>query len=459
MAQDTAAYDHWHDRLAELAAAHRVPGAVLGFARGDEQQVAAYGVTNVDTGVEVTGDTLFQIGSITKVFTATVVMRLAEQGLLDLDKPVVGYLPELRLADGDLTAQVTMRHLLTHTSGIDGDVFTDTGRGDDALERYVAGLADVPVNHPLGATFSYCNAGYSLAGRVVEKVTGKVWDTALRELLTGPLGAEQTVTLPDEAILHRTAVGHVHEGDEPPRRTPVWGIARASGPAGTVNCAMADLLAFARMHLAGGVAPDGSRLLSTDTATAMRTPQAQVPDRHAIADSWGLGWFRLGWGGTRVIGHDGNTVGQSAFLRVLPEHDLAVGLLTNGGHTRDLYESLVREVVRELAGLEMTTPLAPPPQPPAVDITPYAGVYERTGVRMEVSTGDGRAARLRVIGSAPVEGVDRPPKEFDLVPVTDRVYAYRQPGYRTWTAATFYELPDGSPYLHSGLRATPKVSG
>ena len=457
MAQDTA-YGHWRDRLAELAAEHRVPGAVLGIACGDEQQVAAYGVTNVDTGVEVTGDTLFQIGSITKVFTATVVMRLAEQGLLDLDKPVVGYLPELRLSDPDLTARVTMRHLLTHTSGIDGDVFTDTGRGDDALERYVAGLADVPVNHPLGATFSYCNAGYSLAGRVVEQVTGTVWDTALRELLTGPLGAGRTVTLPDEAILHRTAVGHVHEGDEPPRRTPVWGIARASGPAGTVNCAMADLLAFARMHLAGGVAPDGTRLLSTDTVSAMRTPQAQVPDRHAIADSWGLGWFRLDWGGTRVIGHDGNTMGQSAFLRVLPDHNLAVGLLTNGGHTRDLYESLVREVVRALTGLEMTAPLAPPEQPPEVDITPYAGVYERTGVRLEIDPGDGTVPRLRITASAPVAGVEREPKEFDLVPVSEATFVYRLPGYRTWTPATFYELPDGTPYLHSGLRATPRVS-
>jgi CubicO group peptidase (beta-lactamase class C family) len=410
--------------------------------------------------VEVTAGTLFQIGSITKVFTATVVMRLVEQGLLDLDKPVVGYLPELSLSDPDLTSRVTMRHLLTHTSGIDGDVFTDTGGGEDCLERYVAELSQTPVNHPLGATLSYCNAGYSLAGRVVEKVTGQVWDDALRDLLTGPLGARRTVTLPDEALLHRTAVGHIHEGDEPPRRTPVWGIARDSGPAGTVNADMADLLAFARMHLRDGVATDGSRLLSAATARAMRAREVEVPDPHAIADSWGLGWFRLGAGGTRLIGHDGNTVGQSAFLRLLPDHDLAVGLLTNGGHTRDLYESLVREVVREvvrdLTGVELTAPVVPPQPPPRVDVTPYEGTYERTGVRLEVRDGGERGARLRVVAAAPVEGVEREPKEFHLVPVREAVFAYRQPGHRTWASVVFYDV-NGRPYVHTGLRATPRV--
>jgi CubicO group peptidase (beta-lactamase class C family) len=446
----------WDGRLAALAAEHRVPGAVLGIARGDEQQIMAYGVTNVDTAVEVTAGTLFQIGSITKVFTATVVMRLVEQGVLDLDKPVVGYLPELTLSEPELTGGLTLRHLLTHTSGIDGDVFTDTGRDDDALQRYVTALARVPVNHPLGRTLSYCNAGYSLAGRVVEKVTGQVWDTALRDLLTGPLGLGRTVTLPDEAILHRTAVGHIHEGDEPPRRTPVWGIARASGPAGTINADMADLLAFARLHLRDGVATDGTRLLSAQTARSMRAREVEIPDPYTIADSWGLGWFRQGAGGATLIGHDGNTIGQSAFLRMMPDHDLVVGLLTNGGHTRDLYESLVRQVVRELAGVELAAPVVPPQPPPEVDLAPYEGTYERTGVRLEVRDG-GQGPRVRVVATGPVEGVDRPPKEFDLVPVREAVYAYRQPGHRTWTSVVFLDI-DGRPYVHTGLRATPRVA-
>ena len=133
---------HWEHRLAALAKRHQVPGAQLGIlryspGREDELVEAAYGTLNLATGAPATTTSLFQIGSITKVWTATVVMQLVDEGLVELDTPVVEVLPELRLADPDVTKSVTIRHLLTHTSGIDGDVFTDTGRGDDCLEKYV----------------------------------------------------------------------------------------------------------------------------------------------------------------------------------------------------------------------------------------------------------------------------------------------------------------------------------
>src|SRR3712207_8066117 len=99
----------------------KVPGAVLGVLDGDEVAVYAAGLTNKNTGIDVTPDTLFQIGSITKVWTATLVMMLVDEGVLDLDEPVVTYLPELRFADADVTARVTLRHLLSHSSGIGGD--------------------------------------------------------------------------------------------------------------------------------------------------------------------------------------------------------------------------------------------------------------------------------------------------------------------------------------------------
>src|SRR5215472_16257833 len=194
-------------------------------------------------------------------------MQLVDEGLLDLDAPVVEVLPELRLADADVTKQVTVRHLLTHTSGIDGDVFTDTGRGDDCVETYVAGLGEVAQNHPLGATWSYCNSGFVLAGRVIEKLTGGTWDSAVRERIIAPLGLERTITLPEEALLHRTAVGHVSEGTEEPSRAPVWMLPRSLGPAGLIGSTAADLLEFARMHLTGGVGPDGTRLLSAASTT------------------------------------------------------------------------------------------------------------------------------------------------------------------------------------------------
>ena len=138
------------------------------------------------------------------------------------------------------------------------------------------------------------------------------------------------------------------------------------------------------MHLTGGLAADGTRVLSEASAAAMAAKQADLPDKYSLGDSWGLGWIRFGWDGQRLIGHDGNTIGQSAFLRLLPEQGLAVALLTNGGNARDLYEDLYREIFAELAGVAMPRPLAPPAEPVAADITPHLGTYERASVRLEV---------------------------------------------------------------------------
>ncbi len=450
---------HWQQRLAELAAAHRVPGAQLGILRlGDEPVVVSTGVLNKATGVEVTDDSVFQIGSISKVWTATLTMRLVEDGKLDLDAPVVRVLPELRLADPDVTKQVTMRHLLTHTSGIDGDVFTDTGRGDDCLERYVDRLVEAGQNHPLGVTFSYCNSGFSLAGRVIEKITGQTWDDAMREQVFAPLGLTHTVTLPEEALLLRAAVGHVGEGEEEPHPTKVWGLPRAVGPAGTITASAGDVLAFARMHLEEGVAPDGTRVLDAASARAMTMHQVDLPDQYTLGDSWGVGWIRFGWDGRRVIGHDGTTLGQAAFLRILPEQGLAVTLLTNGGNGRDLYEELFREIFSELGGVEMPAPLVPPEQPPTVDAKPHLGTYERAGARIEVFDGqDGLRLRQTATGAI-AELMEVKTHEYDLVPVGESLFAFRAPGTKSWVPVVFYRLPSGEQYVHAGARATPKVS-
>ena len=453
---------HWQRRLTELASRHRVPGAALGIlrvrpGRDDELVELASGVVNKDTGVETTPDSLFQIGSITKVWTATVVMQLVDEGLLDLDAPVTDVLPELRLADSDVAKQVTMRHLLTHTSGIDGDVFTDTGRGDDCVEKYVAQLADVAQNHPMGATWSYCNSGFALAGRVIERLTGGSWDKAVRDRLFGPLGLDHTVTLPEEAILYRAAVGHVSEDAEEPVRTPVWVLPRSMGPAGIICSSVADVLGFARLHMTGGIAPDGTRLLSEASAAAMADLHADLPDKYTLGDSWGLGWIRFGWDGHRLIGHDGNTIGQSAFLRILPDEGLAVALLTNGGGTTDLYWDLYREIFAELADVAMPRPLAPPAEPAATDAQGHHGVYERAGARLEVLIKDeGPVLRHTVTG--PLAAMTpKPVIEYAMVPVGPDLFVVREPPAQTWTPVTFYELPTGEKYVHYGLRATPKV--
>ena len=186
----------WTTRLGELARQARVPGAVLGIWAGGQEILAARGVLNRATRVRVSTDSVFQVGSITKPWTATMIMQLIDAGLLSLDTTVAQALPGLRLGAADLAEQVTVAHLLTHTSGIDGDIFTDTGRGDDCVERYVGLLERARSAFPPGGAYSYCNSGWVVLGRIIEVLDGRSWDESLRERLCGPLELTQTVTLP-----------------------------------------------------------------------------------------------------------------------------------------------------------------------------------------------------------------------------------------------------------------------
>jgi hypothetical protein len=279
----------------------------------------------------------------------------------------------------------------------------------------------------------------------------------MRERLFAPLGLTHTVTLPEEALLYAAAVGHVGEGGAEPSRAPAWGLPRAVGPAGLITSTVRDVLAFARLHLTGGLAGDGTRVLAAASAAAMTDKQADLPDKYTLGDSWGLGWIRYGWSGHRLIGHDGNTIGQSAFLRLLPEPGLAVALLTNGGNTRDLYEDLYREIFVEVTGVEMPRPLTPPTESVTADLDPWLGTYERASIRMEVFSGDD-GPRLRTTVTGPLaELVPDPVEEHPLVAVAPDLFVVRAPETETWTPVTFYALPTGERYVHFGARATPKV--
>lgn len=447
--------DHWKNRLAELCEEHRVPGASLAVLVDGEIHECATGVLHVGTGVEATTDSLFQIGSITKLYTTTLIMQLVAEGRLDLDAPVASVLPGFAVADPVATKTVTTRQLLSHTSGIDGDFFHDTGRGDDCLAVYVAACAALGQNHPPGVTMSYCNSGFSILGRMIEVLTDQVWDVALRERLLTPLGVRSTMTLPEEALRFRAALGHLGEPGEDPVPAPVWNLARSAGPAGTITATAADVVRFARLHMDGGRAPDGTVILPAEQVAAMREPQVSPPFRRAAHLDWGLGWALFDWPGGRVIGHDGATIGQKAVLRVVPEAGVAVALLANGGVANEVYSRLFTELLTECAGVAVPR-FAPPAEPPVVDIAQYVGCYPREGFTVEVTERNG-VLHLRGVNSGELAKVSTP-LDMDLVPVGDGTFAARRNEHDPWAPVVFYDLPDGSPYLHFGLRAAPKVS-
>ncbi|MFJ4650289.1 serine hydrolase [Nocardia sp. NPDC088792] len=441
---------YWQRRLEQIASRHGIPGVSLAISHGDQVIEAAYGVLNVETGVETTVDSLFQIGSISKVWTATAVMRLVDQGKLDLDTPLAEILPELRLSDPDTAARITMRHLLSHTSGIDGDMFGDeSGRGDDCLERYVTELAHTECILPIGTLWSYCNAGFSLAGRVIEALTGTTWDAAMRELVFEPLGLRHTVTLPEEALLYRAAVGHL-PGPDGHGRAKRWVLPRHAGPAGLITTTARDVLTFAQMHLDGGVAADGQRLLSADSVRQMQSEQFVLPQPNGLQiDSWGLGWWRADWNGDRVFGHSGGTLGQTALLQVLPEHKLAFTILTNGVAV-GLFDELSAEIAA-LAGVTPREQYRPTPSATEVEAARYTGRYERESQRLDVfDTADGLVLRMAGTGTL-AEFV--PEAELPLVPVAEDLFAVHLPGSDRWTPVTFHRLPGGQRYAHLQGRA------
>src|SRR4051794_11478909 len=228
------------------------PGVAIGMLHEGEEHVCGYGVTSVENPLPVDGDTLFQIGSITKTFTGTAAMILVERGLLDLDAPLRTYLPELKLADEDVAARVTMRHLLTHTGGWIGDYFADLGSGDDALARMVEALAEVPQLTPLGEVWSYNNAGFYLAGRVIEVLTGQTYEQTVQELVLEPLGLSNSFFFAEDVMTRRFAVGHLRNEDGPPTVARPWPIGRAHHAAGAIASSVRELLRWARFHMSDG---------------------------------------------------------------------------------------------------------------------------------------------------------------------------------------------------------------
>ncbi|MEU5306799.1 serine hydrolase domain-containing protein [Streptomyces noursei] len=452
---------HWQARFDELRAAHHVPGAALAVLVDGEVHELASGVLHRGTGVEVTTDSVFQSGSIAKVYTSTLIMRLVDSGQLDLDTPVKDIVPEFGTADEEATRTITTRQLLSHTSGLTCDFTYDAGRGDDCLARYVEAAKDVALDCRPGTAVSYSGIGYNVLGRVIEVLTGQTWDEALKDRLFTPLGLQRSMTLPEEALAYRVAMSHLGEPGQYPDPAPAWDLMpRSAGPYGRVLVSAGDVARLAKMHLDGGTAPDGTRLLRAETVELMQRRVADVPDKWTVsADGWGLGWTLYDWDGIAGYGHDGAAIGQYGYLRVVPHAGVAVALLTNGGGARELYAALFRELLDDLAGVRMPDAFEPPAHAPAVDFSRYVGTYKRAGVVITVTEREGAPHLVYEF----VDGMKNfsPPLDVDLYAVTESVFAGTGAGpsfSEGYMPVVFSTLADGTECCYIGMRAAPKVA-
>jgi CubicO group peptidase (beta-lactamase class C family) len=424
----------WESRLQELLTRFAVPGAVLGVSHRGERVLAPAGVAGLRNPQPVGADTIFQLGSISKVYTATLLMALAGPEILE--RPVAELVPEA----GWLEPEIRVLHLLTHSSGLGGDHFADTGRGDDALARYVAQLAALPRDIPLppGSRYSYCNSGYSVLGRLIEVLSGESYDAALRHRLLDPLGAAATVTLPEEAILHPVALGHNRHAPDPLRADDVWNFARSCNPLGGVCASAGDLLAFAELHLRDGRAVDGAPILAPGVAALMRRSHLRTPPL-SRPGARGLGWGidELD-GGRELVGHDGETLGQIASLRVLPDEQLAVVVLTNAVPDGDELTGALNEAV--LAAWGLTPPRIDVPVRDAAvafDPHPYLGRYRNLESIFDVAADD---HGLTVTSRTIAEGLEENTDVTRLVPLGDG--AFVEADVARPTRARWFDDPD-----------------
>jgi CubicO group peptidase (beta-lactamase class C family) len=448
-------------KLSELIDAHGVPGAQLSVLDGDQLTEVAAGVLSQRTGCPARPDALFLPGSIGKLYTATLVMMLVGEGRLDLDAPIRQYLPDFEVRDAHARDTVTVRHLLSHTSGFDGDHFTDTGRGDDALERYVDGCADLPQIVDPGRIWSYSNSGFAILGRIVEVLSRDTFEAVLRERLFDPLALTSTVSFADEAIVHPVAVGHVPDPEDPTGLivSPTWGLHRAFGPMGSAVVASAgDVMRFVGLHLSGGLAPDGSRLLDSDLVDAMRDPQIGLVDDTILGEAWGLGWILDHWGDVAVIGHDGNSLGQNAFMRVAPAERFGFCLQTNVESALTLYRELAEWLFGQRLGV---TPRRDPDvrEDHVADPGRYVGTYSRVGLDIDVHA---EATDRLVATVTPSHGIAQeqgwPPMiDLPLQPVArEDSFLLRLPIADADLLAVFFNPDEGGDrptYLHYGGRA------
>ncbi|HRD61597.1 serine hydrolase domain-containing protein [uncultured Nocardioides sp.] len=317
---------------AQLAESGVPGGAVALVSKG---QVDARGVGSAGGDREVTADTPFVIGSATKSFTALAVMQLVDAGLVDLEASVRDYVPELELADGQRVDDITVRDLLQQTSGLDdlagGPLLASAADGTPLAA--IAELKDAKLTSTPGEAWGYANANYVLAGLIVERASGmRYGDYVQREIFT-PLGMTHSSATTDPAGSDVLADGHrfwfgLPVATEPTRRN-------ATLAAGYLISTAADLGRYLSMHLAEGLAPDGTRIVSAD---GIRTLLGGGPDATlgAWADGqdsrYAMGWFVGGPWGENAVFHPGNTPDTTTMLTLFPDRDVAVAVVVNAGN-------------------------------------------------------------------------------------------------------------------------------
>jgi CubicO group peptidase (beta-lactamase class C family) len=357
--------------LAEMRE-ENVPGASVVVVSGDRVVFSkGFGVANVETRAPVTPETLFQIGSITKPFTAAALLTLADEGKLKLDAPIGNYVKNLSPKLG----QVSLHHLLSHTAGIKDEPDEYGGQDESMLASYLRSWTDDYVLFDAGEVFSYSNSGFALAGLTAQEVLGKPYADLMAEHVFQPLGMARTTFRPTVAMTYPLAVGHrARPGETPTVVRPLAQDARLY-PAGTIYSNANEMARFVVALLNDGRL-DGKQVFPRTVVGKMASAQAVQPSA-GDGTGYGYGLFMNRERGVRRVWHDGSMTGYVGTMLMVPEHRFGVVILCNrdGGQLERTQEKVL-ELMLPLAPKEDFKASAAQPLSDA-EMKRYVGTYEQ----------------------------------------------------------------------------------
>jgi CubicO group peptidase (beta-lactamase class C family) len=339
--------------MRDLMEMYDVPGTALAIVKDGEVLYAqGYGLRDTQTQAPVTPDSLFALASVTKSFTALGVMQLVQAGKLDLDVPIITYLPDFKLSDANATQTLTLRHILSHTSGLpraDNWVFDNPASREEIIKE----MADIDLTTTPGTLWQYNNQNYVLAGYLIEKVTGMSWENYTRQHIFAPLGMSsanfdaQLRGAKDFAEPHSL---DILKGQVP---IPLMSSLGPMGPAGSINASVADMARYVIFQLGDGRI-GGKPFVSTPLLREMHAAHVTMPDSSELIANphYGYGWYSFQYRGADVIEHDGGLHGFISKVTLFPSANAGVVLLSNTSNAALLQEAARIQLGDLLLGLE-----------------------------------------------------------------------------------------------------------
>jgi CubicO group peptidase (beta-lactamase class C family) len=328
-----------------------VPGASVAVVQAGEVVYAqGFGVKALGGTDPVTADTLMMIGSVTKSMTATMAATVVDDGWLSWDTPLVELLPQFAVADPQLTPRLTVADAFCACTGLPRRDLEFLFHFDDLpLDRLIAQVAELPLSAPYGERFQYSNQMFAIGGYAAAAAAGAApndlyggYQLAMRERLLNPIGMHRSTFALDEVLASRNyALPHATDLDGNLQRVSLLVDARfatAVAPVGALWSSAQDVARYLQTELADGVAPDGTRIVSDENLARTRAPRVAIPPEPGMptlfsvaGNHYAMGWVVDTYQGQPVLSHTGGTLGFVSEVAFLPEANLGVVILTNGG--------------------------------------------------------------------------------------------------------------------------------